>query len=158
MPSNVSLNDMNVKPCLSFICNDRRSAQNYDRAMADIEKLDRTKAVARRVYIAEWAKKRGMRQADVARGLGVEPSLVSKWVKGAAFPEVKNLVALAEAFSLDDIAKLFRDPDDSDDWLDRVFQDERSKKTLMETFDGRSGDEIERMLNTLRAAFPKTGT
>ncbi len=29
---------------------------------------------------------------------------------------------------------------------------------LIEAFNGRSGEEIERMLNTLRAAFPKTGT
>lgn len=155
MPSIVSSNDTAVKRYLSFEYNDTSRAQIYDWPMAEIEKLNRTKGVARRVYIAEWARKRGLRQADIARGLGVEPSLVSKWVKGTVTPEVKNLAALAEAFSLDDVARLFRDPDNSDDWLDRVFSDHRRKAALKEAFDGRTEEEVDRMLSTLRAAFPR---
>lgn len=158
MATNVSINDIIVKPKLSSDANDSAVGLKYYPRMTPIEKIHSQTRIARRVYIAEWAAKRGMKQADIARGVGVDPGLVSKWVKGTAFPEVKNLVALAEAFSLDDIAKLFRDPDDSDDWLDRIFRDERRKKELMETFDGRSDAEIERMLNTLRAAFPKMGS
>lgn len=151
----VSSNDIGVKHNLSFGYNDRHGAQNYDWPMAEIEILNRTKAVARRVYIAEWAKKRGLRQADIARGLGVEPSLVSKWVKGTVTPEVKNLAALAEAFSLDDVSRLFRDPEDSDDWLDHVFSDKGKRAALKEAFEGRTEEEVERMLSTLKAAFPR---
>jgi transcriptional regulator with XRE-family HTH domain len=90
-------------------------------------------------FIREWAERRGMRQADIVRGLGVDKGLVSKWFNGA-LPQAENILRLAELFALDEPSDLFRHPDD--DWLAKFFRD-------------RSQEELKRMIATLEAAFPK---
>jgi len=90
-------------------------------------------------YIPEWAERRGLSQADIARELDVDKSSVSRWFAGS-MPTEKWLVPLAALLQVDEIASLFRHPDD--DWLERFFR-------------GRSDDERQRIKATLEAAFPR---
>ncbi|MDQ0349761.1 transcriptional regulator with XRE-family HTH domain [Ancylobacter vacuolatus] len=91
-------------------------------------------------YIREWAEKRGMTQADVARKTGADKGLVSRWFNEGVVPGERYLSALVEAFHLDEPVALFRHPDE--DWLARFFAD-------------RSEDERGRMITALEAAFPR---
>lgn len=89
-------------------------------------------------YIPEWAEKRDLKQAEVARELDVDKGTVSRWFKGN-IPTEKHLLALAGLFSCT-VPDLFRHPDD--DWLSRFLR-------------GRSEEERERIIETLKTAFPK---
>lgn len=106
--------------------------------MGSIERIHKDKDAIRIHYIAEWAKHRGVIQADVVRALDVDKGLVSKWFNGAV-PEPKNLLRLAEMFGLDEAGSLFRHPDD--DWIARFLR-------------GRKRDEIDRAKQMLELAFP----
>ncbi|AXS42408.1 XRE family transcriptional regulator [Breoghania sp. L-A4] len=100
-----------------------------------------TNKSSRRVhYIAEWAEKRGMRQSDIARDLEVERSTVKRWFDGAVPTKQDHLERLSELLGTDDISALFRHPDD--DWIARFLRD-------------RSEDELDRIIQTLKAAFPR---
>ncbi len=90
-------------------------------------------------YIPEWAIRRGVTQADLARELNTEKSTVTRWFQGT-IPNEQYLVALAGFFGLDEPASLFRHPDH--DWMTELFR-------------GRSRQELERMRDTLKAAFPR---
>lgn len=92
-------------------------------------------------YIVEWAEHRGMKQADVARELGVDKSTASRWWAGS-IPAERHLILLAVLLQVDEVAALFRHP--GNDWLARFLQ-------------GRSRDEQERIKATLKTAFPKKG-
>lgn len=70
-------------------------------------------------YIPEWARHRHLRQADIARALGVDKSTVSRWFDGA-LPVEAHLIALAGIFGLDEPRNLFLHPDD--DWIARFFR------------------------------------
>ncbi len=89
-------------------------------------------------FIAEWAEARGLKQADLARELDADKSLVSRWFSGST-PGLDWQEKLAAFFHVDPDA-LFRHPDD--DWLTRFLRD-------------RPRDEIDRIKNTLEAAFPR---
>lgn len=85
--------------------------------------------------------RRNLRQADLARELGVDKSLVSRWYRGAT-PNEQWQEKLAALFQISEEA-LFRHPDD--DWVTKFFAN-------------RSQEEIERIKATLETAFPrKTG-
>jgi transcriptional regulator with XRE-family HTH domain len=53
-----------------------------------------------------------MQQIDLARALGVQGGIVSKWLKGDAFPGIRSLVGIAEVF------------DTSIDWLLDIAESE----------------------------------
>jgi transcriptional regulator with XRE-family HTH domain len=81
-------------------------------------------------------------QADLARELGADKGLVSRWFSGSS-PGVEWQEKLAALFHCDP-EDLFRHP--NEDWLKRFFQ-------------GRSEEEIERIKASLELIFPKkTGT
>lgn len=79
-----------------------------------------------------------MSRADIARELGADKSVVSRWFGGAT-PTPAWQEKLAALFNCDP-ESLFRHPDD--DWLRRFLQ-------------GRAKDEVERIKQTLEAAFPR---
>lgn len=90
-------------------------------------------------FIPEWAERKGYEsQADLVEALGADKSVVSRWYAGASPSEdwQKKLVAL---FHCEEPDGIFRHPDD--DWLARFFRD-------------RSPDEVQRIKQTLEAAFP----
>lgn len=93
-------------------------------------------------FIPDWAEKRGLSQADLARETGADKSIVSRWYSGAS-PSVEWQERLAAFFHCDP-ESIFRHPDD--DWIARFFRN-------------RSAEEVERAKKLLEAAFPKrTGT
>lgn len=110
--------------------------------MAQVAKIHSAKTPQRIHYIVEWAKKRGVKQADIVRAIDADKGLVSRWFKGA-LPSEKHLVPLAGYLGADEPADLFRHPDE--DWLKRLFA-------------GRSKEERETMLRTLEVAFPRKQT
>lgn len=81
-----------------------------------------------------------MSQAELVRELDVNKGTVSKWCAGA-LPSEENLLRITAILEIEPPA-LFRHP--LDDWMTRMFQD-------------RARDELERMIETLKAAFPKKG-
>lgn len=89
-------------------------------------------------HIKEWADLRGLKAADLARELGADKSVISRWFGGST-PSVEWQIKLAALFGTEPEG-LFRHPDD--DWLSKFFSD-------------RSRDEIERIKATLEAAFPR---
>lgn len=93
-------------------------------------------------YINEWCEHRGLAQKDLADGLSVDKSTVSKWFDGM-LPSEQNLPNIA-AFLGVELDELFREP--YDNWLRRFFEN-------------RSGEEQARIRAMLEAAFPrKDGT
>lgn len=81
-------------------------------------------------FIEEWSERRGLKRADIARELGADPSLVSRWFAGN-IPSEKWLQPLADLLQVDR-SSLFRDPDD--DWIARLFRDktEQQKEAAIE--------------------------
>lgn len=111
--------------------------------MTQITRIHSSKKPVRLHYIVEWAAKRGMRQTDIVRKTGVDKSTVSRWFKGT-LPSEDHLFVLKELFQLDEVASLFRDPED--DWLARLFRN-------------RSEEERQRIIKVIEISFPpKTGT
>lgn len=104
----------------------------------EIHELYPSKQPKRPHHIVDWAEKFGLSQAEISDELGVDKSMVSRWFSGST-PQVENQKKLAALFHTDPEG-LFRHPDD--DWLTKFFKD-------------RSRDEIERIKNTLEAAFPR---
>lgn len=100
-------------------------------------KIHKDKQPHRFHYIPEWARHRNVKQADIARGLQVDKSTVSRWFDGT-LPAEDHLIALAGFLEADEPAALFRHPDD--DWLARFFR-------------GRSAAQRKRAINILRAAL-----
>ena len=52
------------------------------------------------VRIRYWREQKGMKNADVARALGLSPATVSKWQSEAACPTQENLDALCQLFGI----------------------------------------------------------
>ena len=123
--------------------NDAVAAFGLFLGMSNISTIHRTKQPRRPHFIPEWAEARGLTQADLARELEADKSVVSRWFNGTT-PGVEWQEKLAALFHCDPDA-LFRHPDD--DWLSKFFKD-------------RSREELERMKTMLEAAFPvqKSGT
>lgn len=111
--------------------------------MNEITRIHRDKQPRRPHFIPEWAERRDLTQADLARELGADKSVVSRWFNGTT-PGIEWQKQLADLFHCEP-ESLFRHPDD--DWLSRFFQN-------------RSREEVERIKTMLEAAFPhkKTGT
>lgn len=89
-------------------------------------------------FIKEWAERRQLSQADLARELGADKSLVSRWFSGST-PGVEWQERLAALFHCEPDA-LFRHP--NDDWIRRFFE-------------GRSDEEIEHIRKSMEVTFPK---
>ena len=106
--------------------------------MPDMPKIHSAKTPRRPHFIEEWAQKRNLTQADLARELGADKSIVSRWYSGTS-PGVEWQAKLAALFHCEPEA-LFRHPDD--DWLKRFFE-------------GRTQDEIEHIKRSLEVIFPK---
>lgn len=70
-------------------------------------------------YIAEWAERRGLKQADIARATGADKSVVSRWFDGR-LPETPNLLKIAAILNVEEPNELFRHPDDN--WFKRMFE------------------------------------
>jgi transcriptional regulator with XRE-family HTH domain len=105
--------------------------------MAKREKIHNSTTPRRIHFISEWIEHRGLQQSDVAEALGTNKGTVSKWCSGA-LPSETNLLALASLLEVEP-PDLFRHP--YDDWMARLFRN-------------RSEEELARMVNMLKAAFP----
>lgn len=123
--------------------NDAVAAFGLFLGMVNISTIHRTKQPRRPHFIPEWAEARGLTQADLARELDADKSVVSRWFNGTT-PGLEWQEKLAALFHCEPDA-IFRHPDD--DWLSKFFRD-------------RSREELERMKTMLEAAFPtqKSGT
>lgn len=106
--------------------------------MSNVTTIHKGKQPKRPHFIPEWAEARGFTQAEMARELLADKSVVSRWFSGTT-PSEEWQAKLAALFHCEP-ASLFRHPDD--DWLTRFFA-------------GRSRDEIDRIKQTLETAFPK---
>ena len=108
--------------------------------MNEIIRIHRQRQPRRPHFIPEWAERRQMSQADLAKEIDADKSVISRWFNGST-PGLEYQRKLAALFFGDpeQADSLFRHPDD--DWLTRFFR-------------GRSKDEIERIKQTLEAAFP----
>ena len=87
--------------------------------------------------------RRQVKPAELAREIGVDKSLVSRWLdeEKPTTPGKEWQVKLGAFFGGGaDPIDVFRHPDD--DWFSRFFQ-------------GRSRDELDRMKQLLEAAFPQ---
>lgn len=110
--------------------------------MERLHRIHRLRQPRRPHFIPEWAEQRGWSQAELAKALEADKSVVSRWFHGTT-PGEEWQEKLAALFEVDP-ESLFRHPDD--DWLSRFLQ-------------GRSQEEVERIKRTLESAFPpKTGT
>ena len=112
--------------------------------MSEVTTIHKSKQPRRPHFIPEWAELRNLSQADLAREIGADKSVVSRWFNGTT-PGLDWQKKLAALFHCEPEA-LFRHPDD--DWISRFFQN-------------RSQEERERMKALLEAAFPRndrTGT
>jgi transcriptional regulator with XRE-family HTH domain len=107
--------------------------------MARPIKIHSGKTPIRSHYIAEWAEKRAMTQADLVRALGADKSTVSRWFDGV-IPSSQYLEALAGYLGAEDVPALFRHPDD--DWMLRLLREHLNP------------EERERAKTLLKAAFP----
>ena len=106
--------------------------------MGKIQSIHRSRQPRRPHFIAEWATARGLSQAEMAKKLDADKSVVSRWFSGTT-PGLEWQDRLAALFHCEPEA-LFRHTDD--DWLAKFFQD-------------RSRSEIERMKQVLEISFPK---
>jgi transcriptional regulator with XRE-family HTH domain len=106
--------------------------------MSEVVRIHASKQGRRPHYIAAWADKKDLSQADIVRALGVDKGTVSRWFKGSS-PTEDYQAKLAELFGTDEEG-IFRHPDD--DWMRRFLQ-------------GREKEEVERIKSTLEAAFPR---
>jgi DNA-binding transcriptional regulator YiaG len=88
-------------------------------------------------HIEDWAKKRGLSQSELADAIGADKGQVSRWYSGSS-PSERWQKKLAAFFGCEPEA-LFRHPDD--DWTARFLE-------------GRSPEEIDRIKDTLKIAFP----
>jgi transcriptional regulator with XRE-family HTH domain len=100
--------------------------------------IHKSKQPRRPHFIQEWAEARGLQQSDLARELGADKSVVSRWFSGTT-PGIEWQERLAAMFHCEPDS-LFRHPDD--DWLTKFFED-------------RSREEIQRMKQVLEITFPK---
>jgi transcriptional regulator with XRE-family HTH domain len=89
-------------------------------------------------YIREWARMKKMKQVDLARALGADKSLVSRWYRGTS-PGPEWQEQLATLFGCEPEG-IFRHPDE--EWLSSFLR-------------GRDPEEISRIKATLEAAFPR---
>ena len=129
-----------VKLLVASCNNDSRLSRGYLLRMTQITRIHAGKTPRRAHYIAEWMERRGRKQADLARATGADKATVSRWIGDGVIPSEKYLEPLALFLDAEEVAALFRHPDD--DWLARLFRD-------------RSDDERQRLRQLIDAAFPE---
>lgn len=98
--------------------------------MSNTVKIHSTKTPQRVHFIVEWAEKRGLKQSDIAREIGADKGLVSRWFSGTV-PKAEYLEQLCELFHAEEVSSLFRHPDD--DWIAKLFRnksDEQRKQAI----------------------------
>ena len=93
--------------------------------MSNVSTIHGNKTPKRIHFIPEWAEKRGMKQVDIVRALGVDKGLVSRWFDGTV-PKPEYLEQLRELFDAEEVGSLFRHPDD--DWLAKLFRDKTEEQ------------------------------
>jgi transcriptional regulator with XRE-family HTH domain len=122
--------------------------------MAKVTKIHESKQPRRPHFIPDWAERRHLNQADIARETGADKSIISRWFNGAT-PSVDWQVVLVGLFELDSRDDLFRSPDEH--WMKRLFIKNRD---IIEILNDRTDDELKRIRQMLEAAFPpkKDGT
>lgn len=90
--------------------------------MSNVTHIHKGKEPTRVHYIAEWAEKFDLTQADIMREIDVDKSTVSRWFNKGTVPTPAYLVKLAALFQMDgDLTAIFRHP--TDDWLKKLFAD-----------------------------------
>ncbi len=93
--------------------------------MTEPTKIHAGKTPHRVHYIAEWAEKRGLKQADIAKEIGADKGLVSRWFSGT-IPKAGYLIQLRALFHAEEVSSLFRHPDD--DWVAKLFKDKSDRQ------------------------------
>jgi transcriptional regulator with XRE-family HTH domain len=88
-------------------------------AMSNVTGIHQGRQPRRPHHVQAWAEKRGLSQADIAREIGVDKSVVSRWFSGST-PSHSHQQALAGLFHVEP-ESLFRDPDE--DWISRLLRD-----------------------------------
>jgi transcriptional regulator with XRE-family HTH domain len=115
------------------------------RRMAKVTRIHTDKEGCRIHYLREWLERRGTSQAALVEFLATNvdektnKGTVSKWC-GGGLPSQKYLKPIADFLGLEEPAEIFRHPDE--DWMARFFAD-------------RPKDELRRMVETMKAAFPR---
>lgn len=97
----------------------------YSCSMSNTVRIHTDKTPQRVHFIVEWAEKRGMKQVDIVREVGADKGLVSRWFKGTV-PKENYLSQLKDLFQAEEVASLFRHPDD--DWLAKFFRDKTEEQ------------------------------
>jgi transcriptional regulator with XRE-family HTH domain len=105
--------------------------------MDDVTNLP-SKQPRRPHHIPQWAEKRKLNQIDLAKAVGADKGVVSKWYSGSS-PSEKWQKKLAAFFGCEP-ESLFRHPNAV--WLDEFFE-------------GRPEEEVERIKDMLTAGFPR---
>lgn len=123
---------------LSNLVNDSRLNVAHAACMATITQIHQAKQGRRPHNVADWAELRGFSQSDIAREIGADKSIVSRWFNGAT-PSIHWQERLAALFHTDRDG-LFRHP--TEDWMKRFLQ-------------GRPDEDLQRIKSTLEAAFPR---
>jgi transcriptional regulator with XRE-family HTH domain len=108
--------------------------------MSNVTKIHNSKTPMRTHYIVEWADRMSVRQVDLVKATGADKSTVSRWFQGQ-MPGIEYLPTIAAALGREDIASLFRDPDD--DWMAEMFRKKQLEK-----------EDQKRAIAILDAAFP----
>ena len=124
---------------MTFALTTHRSNREYTLRMAQVTRIHAGKTPVRRHYLVEWAERRGVSQADLVRATGADKAAVSRWFNHGVIPSEKHIDNVALALQVEDVASLFRHPDD--DWLSRLFKD-------------RDEEERERLRQMIELAFP----
>jgi len=124
---------------LIFTLTTLRSNPANSLRMAQVTQIHAGKTPIRRHYIVEWAERRQVTQADLVRATGADKAAVSRWFNHGVIPSEKHIDNVASALNVEDVASLFRHPDD--DWLSRMFKDRDEEERL-------------RMRQMIELAFP----
>jgi transcriptional regulator with XRE-family HTH domain len=109
--------------------------------MTPISHIHKGKTPPRIHYLAEWAEKRGLIQAEFAKETGADKGTVSRWFAGR-LPEQPYLFKITAFLQLEEPNALFRHPDD--DWFKKMFagrkqQEIDATKAIVEIHLGKSG-------------------
>ena len=132
--------------------NDRLRKPQYVEAMAKIVKIHTSKQPRRPHFIQEWASRYHLRQADLAREIGVDKSVVNRWWAGAS-PGEDHQANLAARFMIDR-DDLFRHPHDA--IMKNLF---RNRKKLFDLLVDRDDSELDRIEQLIALTVPrKDGT
>lgn len=54
-----------------------------------------------KIFLIEWWYSRGRNDSDLARSLGVDHSLVSRWVSGKEEPTLERKIQIAKTIGVD---------------------------------------------------------